>query len=76
VCGVVQVRQVLYTHAPVAADELEMCDGDIIYMNEAELSTSTDGWYLGTSWLTGCTGMFPGVFTERTAETETWTLHR
>jgi len=67
---------VLYTHVPGAPDELEMCDGDFIYMNESELETSTDGWYLGTSWMTGCVGMFPGIYTERTAETETWTMHR
>jgi len=53
-----------------------MCDGDFIFMEEKELEMSTDGWYLGTSWITGCTGMFPGVYTERTAETETWTMHR
>jgi len=67
---------VLYTHVPGAPDELEMCDGDFIFMEEKELEMSTDGWYLGTSWITGCTGMFPGVYTERTAETETWTMHR
>jgi len=67
---------VLYTHVPGAPDELEMCDGDFIFMEEKELEVSTDGWYLGTSWMTGCTGMFPGVYTERTAETETWTMHR
>jgi len=61
---------------PGAPDELEMCDGDFIFMEEKELEISTDGWYLGTSWMTGCTGMFPGVYTERTAETETWTMHR
>lgn len=66
----------LYTHVPGAPDELEMCDGDFIFMEEKELEVSTDGWYLGTSWMTGCTGMFPGVYTERTAETETWTMHR
>lgn len=66
----------LYTHVPGAPDELEMCDGDFIFMEEKELEISTDGWYLGTSWMTGCTGMFPGVYTERTAETETWTMHR
>jgi len=67
---------VLYTHVPGAPDELEMCDGDFIFMEEKELEISVDGWYLGTSWMTGCTGMFPGVYTERTAETETWTMHR
>jgi ubiquitin-associated SH3 domain-containing protein len=67
---------VLYTHTPQAPDELDLLDGDFIFVDESEIENSPDGWYQGTSWLTGCTGMFAGNYTERTGETETWTMHR
>jgi len=35
-----------------------------------------DGWFYGTSWLTGCSGFFPASHTERSADTNTWTVHR
>ena len=66
----------LYSHTARALDELDLNDGDFIYFDEVEVDSSTDGWYMGTSWLTGCTGLFPGTYTERTAESETWTMHR
>ena len=58
------------------SDELELCDRDFIYVMESELESNSDGWFEGMSWMTGCSGMFPGAYTERTAETETWTMHR
>ncbi|ESO06362.1 hypothetical protein HELRODRAFT_186383 [Helobdella robusta] len=70
-----QVHKVLYTYIPRVTDELELCDRDYIFVKESELETSTDGWYEGTSWMTGCSGMFPGAYTERSAETETWVMH-
>lgn len=73
---VVQVRKVLKAYAPLLTDELELIDQDFVFMDPEEVSRSKDGWFKGTSWLTGNTGMFPGVFTTRTAETWTWTLHR
>lgn len=72
----VQVRKVLFTYQARAHDELDLIDGDFIFFDEAEVESSTDGWYMGTSWLTGCTGLFAGSYTERTAESETWTMHR
>lgn len=71
-----QVRKVNYRHIPAAADELTLIIGDFIYLNEEEIKSSQDEWYKGVSWLTGCCGMFPGPYTERVAETETWTMHR
>ena len=38
--------------------------------------SGVDGWFYGTSWITGCSGFFPGNHTERSADTETWTLHK
>ena len=55
-------------------DELELIEGDYVFMTPGQ--SSPDGWYSGTSWLTGNTGMFPAVFTQRTSETWIWTLHR
>ena len=68
--------KVLYTYSPRAPDEIELIDGDFVYLDEGELEGSPDGWFKGTSWLTGCTGMLPGSYAERTSESETWTLHR
>jgi ubiquitin-associated SH3 domain-containing protein len=45
-------------------------------MDPAEINNSKDGWYYGTSWLTGNSGMFPGTYTKKTQETASWTLHR
>ncbi|XP_071093351.1 ubiquitin-associated and SH3 domain-containing protein B-like isoform X1 [Haliotis cracherodii] len=74
--GQSEVRKVLKAYAPLLTDELELIDQDFVFMDPEEVSRSKDGWFKGTSWLTGNTGMFPGVFTTRTAETWTWTLHR
>ena len=71
-----QVRKVRFGHTPQDIDELELVVGDFIYVEEAEMEASPDGWYPGTSWMTGTSGLFPGNYTERAAETETWTMHR
>ena len=71
-----QVHKIIYPHTPQLSDELELIDGDFTYFPDTEIESSLDGWYKGTSFLTGVSGMFPGSYTERTAETETWTMHR
>ncbi|KAL3856218.1 hypothetical protein ACJMK2_010995 [Sinanodonta woodiana] len=70
-----EVRKVIKAYKPGLIDELELIDGDFILVDPQEYAQSKDQWYQGTSWLTGTSGMFPGPYTVRTAETWTWTLH-
>lgn len=71
-----QIRKVVKAYTPQVGDELELIDGDYIFLDPKELNKTKDGWYPGVSWLTGQLAMFPGVYTQKTAETWTWALHR
>jgi len=52
--------QALYTYRPQNPDELELRDGDIVYVVEK----CDDGWFIGTSLRTGMFGTFPGNYVQ------------
>ena len=57
----------LYNYRPQNEDELELCEGDTVYVMEK----CDDGWYVGSSQRTGYFGTFPGNYVERI-----WGEHR
>ena len=78
----IDVYRVSYAHVPREEDELELMAGDLVYINKDEArmasdpeSTHSDGWVMGTSWLTGSTGFLPKNYVERTAQVNACTLH-
>lgn len=48
----------LYNYKPQNDDEVELLEGDIVYVMEK----CDDGWYVGTSQRTGIFGTFPGNY--------------
>ncbi|XP_068994316.1 uncharacterized protein [Neodiprion pinetum] len=51
----------LYNYRPQNDDELELKEGDTVYVMEK----CDDGWFVGSSQRTGCFGTFPGNYVER-----------
>nr|CAH7761686.1 unnamed protein product [Callosobruchus chinensis] len=51
----------LYKYAPQNDDELELLEGDTVYV----LEKCDDGWYVGSSERTGAFGTFPGNYVEK-----------
>ncbi|XP_058833477.1 uncharacterized protein LOC131691248 isoform X5 [Topomyia yanbarensis] len=51
----------LYNYKPQNSDELELHEGDLVYV----LEKCDDGWYVGTSARTGCFGTFPGNYVKK-----------
>ncbi|XP_013780618.1 uncharacterized protein LOC106464952 isoform X3 [Limulus polyphemus] len=56
-----ELYRVLYSYRPQNEDELELQEGDIVYVMEK----CNDGWYVGTCVRTGLLGTFPGNYVER-----------
>ncbi|CAL1539244.1 unnamed protein product [Lymnaea stagnalis] len=71
-----EVRKIIKHYKPQQEDELELSDGDFVYMDPEEHERSPDGWFKGTSWRMGVSGFFPGNFTIKCSQMEIWTLHR
>ncbi|XP_059163196.1 ecdysteroid-phosphate phosphatase-like isoform X2 [Physella acuta] len=71
-----EVRRVIKMYKPQQEDELELVDEDCVYMEPEEHERSPDGWFKGTSWRTGVSGFFPGNFTIKCSQMDTWALHR
>ncbi|XP_039276820.1 LOW QUALITY PROTEIN: uncharacterized protein LOC111044999 [Nilaparvata lugens] len=51
----------LYNYKPQNDDELELNEGDLVYVMEK----CDDGWYVGSSQRTACFGTFPGNYVQR-----------
>lgn len=51
----------LYKYTPQNDDELELLEGDTVYV----LEKCDDGWYVGSSNRTGAFGTFPGNYVEK-----------
>ena len=67
--------KVLRAQKPHNDEELELIQGDFIYITDDSWSTSPEHWVYGTSWLTGQAGFLPKNFVTQMAETNTWTVH-
>lgn len=71
-----ELYQVLFPHTPRSDDELELTEDDYIMVNPESSQADSVGWLMGTSFLTGCTGLIPANYIEKCPETDGWTLHR
>lgn len=69
-----QVHRVIYSHSSREHDELELRVGDYLYINSDAVQNSIDGWVEAIS-CNGNVGFVPLNHTERTAETNVWTLN-
>lgn len=69
-----QVHKVISPHTSREADELELRVGDFVYINNDAVQTSADGWAEAISFSSGNYGFVPLNHTERTSETNVWTL--
>ena len=66
----------LFPHNPRSDDELELSEDDYVMVNPESSQTDSVGWLIGTSFLTGNTGVIPANYIEKCPEIEGWTLHR
>lgn len=60
--SIISIRyRALYNYRPQNEDELELREGDTVYVMEK----CDDGWFVGSSQRTGYFGTFPGNYVER-----------
>lgn len=70
-----ETLQVMYPYVPQNDDELELLQGDFIFMSPLEQSTASEGWLFGTSLGTGLSGLLPENYVSRADESDTWVVH-
>ena len=51
----------MYNYKPQNDDEVELAEGDVVYVMEK----CDDGWFVGTSQRTGIFGTFPGNYVSK-----------
>jgi len=74
-----ETLRVLYPLEVSRDNQLQLINGDYVLMRpdqNAEEARLADGWFSGTSWMTGTSGKFPISHTEIAVDTDTWTLHK
>uniref|UniRef100_A0A8C6LHM2 Ubiquitin associated and SH3 domain containing B n=1 Tax=Nothobranchius furzeri TaxID=105023 RepID=A0A8C6LHM2_NOTFU len=71
-----ETLQVMYPYVPQNDDELELLQGDFIFMSSVEQSTASEGWVYGTSLGTGLSGLLPENYVSRADESDTWVVSR
>ena len=54
-------HRALYNYKPQNDDEVELAEGDVVYVMEK----CDDGWFVGTSQRTGIFGTFPGNYVSK-----------
>uniref|UniRef100_A0A3Q2GQP3 Ubiquitin associated and SH3 domain containing Ba n=1 Tax=Cyprinodon variegatus TaxID=28743 RepID=A0A3Q2GQP3_CYPVA len=70
-----ETLQVMYPYVPQNDDELELLQGDFIFMSPVEQSTASEGWVFGTSLGTGLSGLLPENYISHADESDTWVVH-
>uniref|UniRef100_A0AAQ5X5J0 Ubiquitin-associated and SH3 domain-containing protein B n=1 Tax=Amphiprion ocellaris TaxID=80972 RepID=A0AAQ5X5J0_AMPOC len=70
-----ETLQVMYPYVPQNDDELELVQGDFIFMSPVEQTTASEGWVYGTSMGTGLSGLLPENYVNRADESDTWVVH-
>uniref|UniRef100_A0AAX7VBY0 Ubiquitin-associated and SH3 domain-containing protein B n=1 Tax=Astatotilapia calliptera TaxID=8154 RepID=A0AAX7VBY0_ASTCA len=71
-----ETLQVMYPYMPQNDDELELLQGDFIFMSPMEQSTASEGWVFGSSLSTGLSGLLPENYVNRADESDTWVVSR
>uniref|UniRef100_UPI00398F4B0C ubiquitin-associated and SH3 domain-containing protein B-like isoform X2 n=1 Tax=Pristiophorus japonicus TaxID=55135 RepID=UPI00398F4B0C len=70
-----ETLRVMYPYTPQNDDELELVQGDFIFMSSIEQSSTSEGWIYGTSLATGCSGLLPENYIAKADECDTWVFH-